>query len=162
MDNTFTCVRERGSFQDPGTQFSLGSNHGNFSIIHYEIGVLTIHDMKMNFVVIQHWNLHCEFRSCNFYTFLPVHLTNTVELKLSEQWYALSEPSIVRTLARNVTICYIVSDIGRAWTRLSMDRLPRRCSASTSDERAVFASPVQRAVICVNNKLLLVSHKAMC
>ena len=32
-DNTFTCVWERGSFQDPGIQFSLGSNDGNFSII---------------------------------------------------------------------------------------------------------------------------------
>ena len=32
-DNAFTCVWERGSFQDPGIQFSLGSNDGNFSII---------------------------------------------------------------------------------------------------------------------------------
>ena len=33
VDNTSTCVWERGSFQDPGIQFSLGSNDGNFSII---------------------------------------------------------------------------------------------------------------------------------
>ena len=32
-DNTFTCVWERDLFQDPGIQFSLGSNDGNFSII---------------------------------------------------------------------------------------------------------------------------------
>ena len=30
---TFTCVWERGSFQDLGIQFSLGSNDGYFSIM---------------------------------------------------------------------------------------------------------------------------------
>ena len=36
VDNTFTCVRERGSFQDAGTQFSLGSNDENFSIMYID------------------------------------------------------------------------------------------------------------------------------
>ena len=86
-DNTFACVWERGSFQDPGIQFSLGSNDGNFSIIGNEHYVQTwTYMIKTLGIHAQEWTWmpkHQHYRSksvindqnwafmSNFWTFFP-------------------------------------------------------------------------------------------
>ena len=61
-DNTFTCVWERGSFQDPGIQFSLGSNDGNFRIILKTTSVLIKMEPKLQiFVENKPWIYWCKW-----------------------------------------------------------------------------------------------------